>query len=119
MYLKLDPSIRNWVLFPITLLTITINLLMKYLNFVLNQPKEKINSSTKPSNEGNDFSIPNELAKCDHDLIIKNAINRAARLKANFMHISERGFKSRKAFFCKEGDGFFMKKYENKAAGNI
>jgi len=116
MYLKLDPSIKNWVFFPITLLTITINLLMKYLNFVLNQPKEKTNS--KPSGqEGAEFNISSELNKCEHDLIIKNAISRAARLRTNFMHISERGFKSRKAFFCKEGDGFFTKKYENKAAG--
>jgi len=119
MYLKLDPSIKNWVFFPITLLTITINLLMKYLNFVLNQPKEKSNSKSSSNREGSDFQLSDELSKCDHELIIKNAISRAARLKTNFMHISERGFKSRKAFFCKEGDGFFTKKYENKAAGII
>jgi ER membrane protein complex subunit 3 len=32
------------------------------------------------------------------------------------MYLSERGYKSRKAFFCKEGDGFFNVKLEAKQA---
>ncbi len=44
----------------------------------------------------------------------RNAINRANKIRSNFMYLSERGFKTRKAFFCREGDGFFNQKFEAK-----
>lgn len=46
----------------------------------------------------------------------RNAISRANKIRSNFMYLSERGFKTRKAFFCREGDGFFNQKFEAKQA---
>lgn len=117
MFLRLDPSIRNWVFIPITIITVAINLLMKYLNILINKSAAKPNTSKSApgvsNNKGDEF-IKSELAGRDADIKIKSAISRANKLKANFMYISERGFKLRKAFFCNDG-GFFSQKFENKA----
>lgn len=115
MFLRLDPSIRNWVFIPITLITISVNLLMKYLNIMFNQGPKPNKSRTEDDNlSGADF-IKNEMQNRDADIKIKSAINRSTKLRINFMYISERGFKLRKAFFCKDGEGFFNQKFENKA----
>ena len=112
MFLRIDSSIRNWVFIPVTLITICVSLLMKYLTFIFNQGTEKkIKSSTKSIE---DFDYKTEIKNKDTDIVIKNAINRANLLKNNFMYISEKGFKQRKAFFCKEETGFFSQKYESK-----
>jgi hypothetical protein len=117
MFLRLDASIRNWIFIPITLITVSVNLLMKYLNFLFGQQAQNKPNPAK-NIEGDDsqgLDFKNAMANRDDDIKIKNAINRAGKLRLNFMNISERGFKQRKAFFCKENEGFFTKKYENKA----
>lgn len=114
MFLRLDSSIRNWVFIPITLLTIAVNLIMKYINYIINQGPAKTNPSNttqKPSQ----FEFNKEISGRDSEIKIKSAINRSAKLRSNFMYISDKGFNTRKAFFCNEG-GFFTQKYENKAA---
>ena len=116
MFLRLDVSIRNWVFIPITFITIAINLLMKYLNVLINQGAQKPNSSKadhEASGTKEDF-LKKELEFRDPDIKVRSALNRVNKLKINFMNISERGFKLRKAFFCNEG-GFFSTKIENKA----
>jgi hypothetical protein len=117
MLLRLDPSIRNWVFIPITLITISVNLLMKYLTFIFNQ--NTANPKPVPSrveNDSNENFLKLEMTGRDSDIKIKSAINRANKLKMNFMFISDKGFKIRKAFFCKEGEGFFNQKFEAKPA---
>jgi hypothetical protein len=123
MFLRLDPSIRNWVFIPITVITVAINLLMKYLNVVINQGAAKANPSrtTKEqhvgSNSGEDF-LNVELKNRDVDIKVRSAINRSAKLRSNFMYISDRGFKLRKAFFCNDG-GFFSQKLEQNKAPDV
>jgi hypothetical protein len=111
MYLHLDPSIRNWVFFPITIITVLVNLLVKYLTLYLNQNsgKSQILKSTCKEND-----IKSELASRDVDIKVTHALNRSTKLRQNYMFISERGFKQRKAFFCREGEGFFSQKFEAK-----
>jgi hypothetical protein len=116
MFLRLDTSIRNWVFIPITLITIAVNLMMKYLTMILNQKSKIVKSNT--SGESNDF-INDELTNRDSDIIVRSAINRAKKLKENFMYISERGYRSRKAFFIKENDGFFNKKFQGKSPADM
>jgi hypothetical protein len=116
MFLRLDPSIRNWVFIPITIITVAINLLMKYLNVVINQGQAKPVTSRvdhEHEDQREDF-LKKELEGRDADIKVKAALNRVNKLKTNFMHISERGFKLRKGFFCNDG-GFFSQKIENKA----
>jgi hypothetical protein len=71
MYLKLDPSIRNWVLFPITLITVAVNLLMKYLHMVFNQNQQ--NKAGQPSSKRgtNEFDLKSEISERDSELKIK------------------------------------------------
>ena len=114
MYLAIDSTIKNWVFIPITIITISINLLMKYLNVLVNKNNNKAN--LKESTQKGDFEFKSEISNRDVDIKIKNAINRCNKLRQNYMTISERGFKLRKAFFSKEGDGFFCQKIEAKAA---
>jgi hypothetical protein len=114
MFLRLDSSIRNWVFIPITLITISVNLIMKYLNFILNQGGAKVNPSNT-TERSSQFEFNKEISGRDADIKIKSAINRTTKLRSNFMHISDRGFNTRKAFFCNEG-GFFSQKFENKPA---
>lgn len=113
MYLHLDPSIRNWVFFPITIITILVNLLVKYLNSYLNtnQQKQQVLASTCKETD-----MKSEIQSKDVDIKVTHALNRSGKLKQNFMYISEKGFKQRKAYFCKEGEGFFTQKFENKPA---
>ena len=113
MFLRIDSSLRNWVFIPLTLITVCVSLLMKYLTYIFNQGSEKkIKSETKTIEA---FDYKTEMKNKDTDIVIKNAINRANLLKNNFMYISEKGFKQRKAFFCKEETGFFSQKYESKS----
>src|SRR5690348_3410902 len=114
MLLSLDPSIRNWVFIPITLITISVSLLMKYLTFIFNSgsANSKIIASTCERKEDN--FLKNELENKDVDIKVKSAINRSTKLRTNFMYISERGFKTRKAFFCNETNGVFSQKIEAK-----
>lgn len=114
MYLHLDPSIRNWVFFPLTAITVLVNLLMKYFSILLNQGKKDENKQASKNADSGDFK--SELQSRDIDIKIKHAINRSLKLRTNFMNISERGYKLRKAFFCKESEGFFCQRLENKAA---
>lgn len=113
MFLHLDSSLRNWVFIPITVITICVSLLMKYLSYIFNQGSKKIvPSETK---ESKDFEYVQEMTKRDLDIKIKNAIKRATLLKTNYMYISTKGFNSRKAFFCQEETGFFSKQYESQS----
>jgi hypothetical protein len=115
MLLSLDPSIRNWVFIPITLITISVSLLMKYLTFIFNSGSANskiIPSTCEPKEES---FLKNELVNRDVDIKVKAAINRSQKLRTNFMYISDRGFKARKAFFCNEQSGFFTQKLESKA----
>ena len=97
MFLRIDSSLRNWVFIPLTLITVCVSLLMKYLTYIFNQGSEKkIKSETKTIEA---FDYKTEMKNKDTDIVIKNAINRANLLKNNFMYISEKGFKQRKAFF--------------------
>jgi hypothetical protein len=115
MFLRLDTSIRNWVFIPITIITIAVNLLIKYLTILSNQKKKEPKpSSAQHENEDDNF-IKTEMQGRDSDLIIKSAIARSLKLRTNYMNISERGFKLRRAFFINSNDGFFKKKFENKA----
>lgn len=116
MFLRLDPSIRNWVFIPITIITVAINLLMKYLNVLINQGQQKPNTSKviHEHNEDEHEYLKKELEGRDSDIKVKSALNRVAKLKLNFMHISERGFKLRKGFFCNDS-GYLSQKIENKA----
>ena len=120
MFLRLDPSIRNWVFIPITIITVAINLLMKYMNILINQgaikptPSRSSAEHVTNNNIEGDY-LKSELSNRDVDIRVRSALSRANKLKANFMYISERGFKLRKAFFCNE-NGFFNQKFENKAA---
>jgi hypothetical protein len=115
MFLRLDTSIRNWVFIPITIITIAVNLLIKYLTILANQKKKDGRQSTAQHEDAEDNFIKTEMSSRDPDIIIKSAVARSAKLRANYMHISDRGFKSRKAFFINSNDGFFRKKFENKA----
>jgi hypothetical protein len=104
-------------------ITVAINLLMKYLNLMINQGANKPNPSRSTSGHVNNQNgdgeyIKSELSARDSDIKIRSAINRANKLKTNFMFISERGFKLRKAFFCNDG-GFFSQKFENRAAADM
>merc|ERR1712032_306343 len=76
---------------------------MKYLNIYLNDKTIKPNPSKTQRENLDSFHI-------------KSGLNRANKLKINYMNISERGYKSRKAFFCREGEGFFNQKFKPKAA---
>lgn len=114
MFLHIDSSLRNWVFFPVTLITICVSLLMKYLTYIFNSGSNKIISSETKDIKSFDFK--EEMKNRDVEMKLKNAIARANFLKSNFMFISSKGFKTRKAFFCKEETGFFSQKYEAKAA---
>lgn len=111
MYLHIDPSIRNWVFFPITIITVLVNLLIKYLSIMFNQNPNKgeiIKSNCKETD------IVSELKEKDVDIKVTHALNRSMKLRTNYMFISKKGFKLRKAFFCKEGEGFFCQSIESK-----
>lgn len=71
MYLKLDPSIRNWVLFPITAITVAVNLLMKYLHILFNQGNNKTGEPSSTRRGTNEFDVKSELNSRDHDIKIK------------------------------------------------
>ena len=110
MFLRIDSSLRNWVFIPLTLITVCVSLLMKYLTYIFNQGSEKkIRSETKTIQS---FDYKTEIKNKDTDIVIKNAINRANLLKNNFMYISEKGFKKRQAFF----NEFFSRQFEDKQA---
>ena len=106
----LDSSLRNYIFIPLTIITICVSLLMKYLNSFFNKgKKQELHSETKSLEE---FSFEQELKSRDSDLRIQNAISRANLLKDNFMFISEKGFKKRQAFF----NEFFSQHLEEKQA---
>lgn len=71
MYLKLDPSIRNWVLFPITIITVSVNLLMKYLQIYLNLNQGKTEGTSNSKRGTNEFDIKAEIARRDADFKLK------------------------------------------------
>lgn len=112
-YLHLDSSLRNWIFFPITILTILVNLLVKYLTIYLNQG-EKNKNILQSTNTSNDFT--SELQSRDSDIKVTHALKRTAMLKQNYMNISEKGFKLRKAYFCNKETGYLTKEIESKAA---
>jgi hypothetical protein len=93
---------------------------MKYMNILINQgaikptPSRSSAEHVTNNNIEGDY-LKSELSNRDVDIRVRSALSRANKLKANFMYISERGFKLRKAFFCNE-NGFFNQKFENKAA---
>ena len=106
----LDSSLRDYIFIPLTIITICVSLLMKYLNTLFNKnKKQELHSETKSLDE---FSFEQEMKSRDSDLRIQNAIARANLLKDNFMYISEKGFKKRQAFF----NEFFSRQFEDKQA---
>ena len=88
----LDSSLRNFIFIPLTIITVCVSLLMKYLTSLFNNNKKPPTRSQTKSLE--EFSFEQELKSKDTDIKIQNAIDRANRLKENFMFISERGFKT-------------------------
>ena len=93
----LDTSLRNYIFIPLTIITICVSLLMKYLNTLFNKGKKpELHSETKSLD---DFAFEQEMKTRDTDLKIQNSISRANLLKDNYMYISEKGFKKRQAFF--------------------
>ena len=106
----LDSSLRNFIFIPLTIITVCVSLLMKYLTSLFNNNKKPPTRSQTKSLE--EFSFEQEMKSKDTDIKIQNAIDRANRLKENFMFISERGFKKRQSFF----NEFFSREFkENKA----
>ena len=106
----LDSSLRNYIFIPLTIITVCVSLLMKYLNTLFEKDKKPQTHSQTDSLEKFDFT--EDLSKKDTDIIIQNSIDRANRLKDNFMYISENGFKKRQSFF----NEFFSREFkENKA----
>ena len=77
MYLHLDPSIRNWVFFPISMITILVNLLVKYLNSFLNQDNSKIQVIKSTCEENVMNPLKAELQSRDVDIKVTHAINRS------------------------------------------
>ena len=93
----LDSSLRNYIFIPLTIITICVSLLMKYLNSLFTKNKKPENrSQTKSLDE---FSFEQELKSKDTDLIIQNSVDRANLLKENFMFITKNGFRKRQSFF--------------------
>ena len=111
MHLHLDPSIRNWVFFPITFITVMVNLLIKYLTSYLNNVHSSEQILQSQSKE-NDFK--SEMQNKDIDIKITHGINRSNKLRQNYMYISDKGFKLRKAFYCKEEVGFCAQKIDTR-----
>ena len=106
----LDSSLRNFIFIPLTIITICVSLLMKYLNTLFNKnKKQELHIKTKSLDE---FSFEQEMKSRDSDLRIQNAIARANLLKDNFMYISEKGFKKRQAFL----NEYFSRQFEEKQA---
>ena len=106
----LDTSLRNYIFIPLTIITICVSLLMKYLNTLFNKGKKpELHSETKSLD---DFAFEQEMKTRDTDLKIQNSISRANLLKDNYMYISEKGFKKRQAFF----NEFFSRKFEDNGA---
>ena len=102
----LDSSLRNFIFIPLTIITVCVSLLMKYLTSLFNKDKKpEMRSQTKSLDE---FSFEQELKSKNTDLIIQNSIDRANLLKDNFMFLSEKGFKKRQAFFSE----FFSKEFK-------
>ena len=87
----LDSSLRNFIFIPLTIITVCVSLLMKYLTSLFNKDKKpEMRSQTKSLDE---FSFEQELKSKNTDLIIQNSIDRANLLKDNFMFLSEKGDK--------------------------
>ena len=106
----LDSSLRNYIFIPVTIITVCVSLLMKYLNSLFDKNKKPQTHSQTDSLEK--FNFEEELSKKDTDLIIQNSIDRANRLKDNFMFISEKGFKKRQSFF----NEFFSREFKENQA---
>ena len=106
----LDSSLRNYIFMPLTIITICVSLLMKYLTSLFNTNKKpETRSQTKSLEE---FSFEQEINTKDTDIKVQNAIDRAHILKDNFMYISEKGFKKRQTFF----NEFFSQEFEQTQA---
>ena len=103
----LDYSLRNYIFIPVTIITVCVSLLMKYLNSLFDKNKKPQTHSQTESLEK--FNFEEDLSKKDTDLIIQNSIDRANRLKDNFMFISEKGFKKRQSFF----NEFFSREFKS------
>ena len=109
----LDSSLRNYIFIPLTIITVCVSLLMKYLTSLFNKNKKPpLPSETKKIEE---FSMEQELKSKDTDLIIQNSIDRANLLKENFMFISEKGFKKRQAFF----NEFFSREFKERQPADL
>ena len=111
MFLHLDSSIRNWVFFPLTIITICVNLLLKYITFMFNQGSKKIIASE--TKDVKKFNYKTEMSARDTEIKIKSSLNRANLFKKNFMYLSDKGYKQRKAFFCHQTAGYFSQTFEN------
>ena len=73
MFLRLDSSIGNWVFIPITLLTIAVNLIMKYINYILNSGAAKTTPS-KTTQKPSQFEFNREISGRDSEIKIKHKI---------------------------------------------
>ena len=106
----LDSSLRNYIFIPLTIITVCVSLLMKYLSALFNKNKKPETRSQTSSID--QFSFEQEIKSKDTDIKIQNSIDRANRLKENFMFISEKGFKKRQSFF----NEYFSRTFEDKQA---
>jgi hypothetical protein len=93
----LDSTLRNYIFIPLTIITMCVSLLMKYLNTLFNKDQKEVNPFDRNSLE--EFSLEYQLKSKDTNLVAQNSVDRANNLKENFMYISEKGFKKRQAFF--------------------
>ena len=106
----LDSSLCYFIFFPVTVISLCVELIKKYaFNMMKNNNDKEIRSATKTQD---DFNFTEEMKNRDTDIKLGNAIARANLLKNNYMFISERGFKKRQAFLS----DFFSKEYEPKEA---
>ncbi|MCQ2816759.1 MAG: TMCO1/EMC3 family protein [archaeon] len=112
MFLRLDASLRNWIFFPVTIITICVSLLMKYLSLLFSSNDQKVIPSD--NKDINKFDYNEEMTKRDLDIQVTNALSRSNLLKSNFMFLSSKGFKLRRNYFCKNETGYFNQKHESK-----
>lgn len=103
----LDSSLRNYIFIPLTVITVCVSLLMKYLTALFSKSKKQLFPIERKALE--EFNLEQELKIKDTDIVIQNSIDRANRLKDNFMFISEKGFKKRQAFF----NEFFSREFKS------
>jgi hypothetical protein len=78
---------------------------------MFNQGSKKIIASE--TKDVKKFNYKTEMSARDTEIKIKSSLNRANLFKKNFMYLSDKGYKQRKAFFCHPTAGYFSQTFEN------